>query len=155
MTYNSYIDGCKTRNTWLEVLLKLRLFRPGLILNLRQQVITMSTLTLTWRTPRAKIAASHASTTASILQGLSKHHSLEVRMAVADNENTSANTSMQLAHDSNADLRYAMAENHHMHKSILDFLTKDINPFVADRAQKTILRLKQEISKLASQLKNN
>jgi hypothetical protein len=105
---------------------------------------------LTWGTPAARIAASHASTTASILHCLSKHHSLKVRMAVADNENTGINTSMQLAQSNDSDLRYAIAENHHIHKSVLAFLTKDINPFVADRAQKTILRLKQEISKLTS-----
>ncbi len=108
----------------------------------------MATLTRTLGLMGAKYVASNAFTTASVLNRLSMHHNLQVRIAVADNENTSAFTSMQLAKDASADLRYAIAENHHVHRSILDFLTKDINPFVADRAQKTILRLKKEIAKL-------
>lgn len=104
----------------------------------------MSTLTRTLGLLGAKYTASNASTTASVLNRLATHHNLQVRMSVADNENTSARTSMQLAKDENADLRYAIAENHHIHRSILDYLTKDINPFVADRAQKTLLRLKRD-----------
>jgi hypothetical protein len=55
---------------------------------------------------------------------------------------------MQLAQDINADLRYALTENHHLDQSILDFLALDGNPFVADRARRTILRLKQAIPKI-------
>ncbi len=95
----------------------------------------------------SKYVASHASTSASTLHGLSKHRDVQVRIAVADNENTSINTSMQLAKDDNPDLRYALAENHHIAKNILDVLAVDENPFVASRAQKTILRLKQAIPK--------
>jgi hypothetical protein len=108
----------------------------------------MAIFTRTWGLSGAKYTASNASTTAAVLDRLSTHQNLQVRMAVADNENTSLLTSMHLAKDANADLRYALAENHHVHRRTLDFLTKDINPFVADRAQKTLLRLKSEIAHL-------
>lgn len=85
-------------------------------------------------------------TSAAVLHYLSKHYDVEVRMAVADNKNTHAITAMQLARDDNPDLRYALAENHQLDSRILDMLTKDENPFVADRAQKTLLRIKQVIS---------
>jgi len=113
----------------------------------------MATIVRTWGNANAKYVASNASTSASILDRLSKHGNVQVRIAVGDNENTSRNTSMQLAQDDNPDLRYAMAENHHIHKDVLDFLAKDLNPFVANRAQKTILRLKQAVPLLAEALK--
>lgn len=99
----------------------------------------------TWGEAKANDIASHASTSASVLNRLSKHSNVKVRMAVADNENTGINTSRLLAEDGNADLRYGMAENHHIDRSILEFLATDANPFVADRAQKTILRIEQAI----------
>ncbi len=102
---------------------------------------------------KANYIASNASTSASVLSHLSKHCDVRVRTAVADNENTNANTSMQLAQDDNADLRYAMAENHHIGRAVLDFLALDTNPFVANRAQKTILRLKQAMPELVHTLK--
>ncbi len=104
----------------------------------------MNTLIKTLRQVNANYIASHASTSAAVLHNLSQHKDVQVRTSVADNENTSANTSMQLAGDANADLRYALAENHHIDRDTLDFLALDGNPFVADRAQRTILRLKQE-----------
>jgi len=96
----------------------------------------------------ANYIASHAATSVSVLHRLSKHKDVKVRIAVADNENTSTDTSMQLAHDDNADLRYALADNHHINRGTLDFLAMDENPFVADRARRTILRLKQAIPTL-------
>ena len=106
----------------------------------------MNTLIKTLRKATANYIAGQASTSAAVLHNLSKHNDVKVRTSVADNENTSANTSMQLAGDANADLRYALAENHQLDSRILDILAKDENPFVADRAQKTLLRLKQAIS---------
>ena len=61
---------------------------------------------------------------------------LRVRTAVADNQNTSTSTYMELAHDDAADLRYAMAENHHLDNGYLKFFTLDINPFVAYKRKK-------------------
>lgn len=89
--------------------------------------------------------ANHPTTSAIVLHRLSQHNDVEVRMAVADHKNTHTITSMQLAQDDNPDLRYALAENHQIDSSILDILAKDENPFVANRAQKTLLRLKQAI----------
>jgi hypothetical protein len=97
-----------------------------------------------WDTDDANYVANHSATPAVVLHGLSQHSDVEVRMAVADNKNTHAITTMQLAQDDNPDLRYALAENHQIDSDILDILVKDENPFVADRAQKTLLRLKQE-----------
>jgi len=101
----------------------------------------MATSMETWEMNGAKDIASRASTPASVLHRLSLHTNMQVRMAVADNENTGVHTSMHLAQDGSADLRYALAENHHIDGRILDFLAKDTNPFVAYRAQKTISRL--------------
>ena len=100
----------------------------------------------TWDMNDANYIASHPATSAIVLHRLSQHSNVEVRMAVADNKNTHTITSMQLAQDDNADLRYALAENHQIDSGILDILASDENPFVADRAQKTLLRLKQAIS---------
>ena len=85
--------------------------------------------------------ASYATTSTAVLKQLSRHKDVKVRTAVADNQNTSANTYMELAQDGDVDLRYAMAENHHIDKRTLNCLALDINPFVAYRAQKTLLRL--------------
>ncbi len=93
--------------------------------------------------------AGYAATSAAVLHQLSKHCNVQVRIAVADNENTSAITSMILARDDNPDLRYALAENHHIDRSILDLLATDANPFVADRARRTILRLKEAVNPLS------
>jgi len=49
---------------------------------------------------------------------------------------------MSLACDSSPDLRYAMSENHNIHKDVLNLLADDDNPFVAHRARKTLERLK-------------
>jgi hypothetical protein len=98
-----------------------------------------------WDMNDANYIANHPATSAIVLHRLSQHNDVEVRMAVADNKNTHTITSMQLAQDNNADLRYALAENHQIDGSILNFLAIDENPFVAYRAQKTLLRLKQAI----------
>ena len=88
--------------------------------------------------------ANHPDTPPIVLHHLAQHHDVEVRMAVADHKNTPTITAMQLTQDNNPDLRYALAENHQIDSGILDILTRDENPYVADRAQKTLLRLKQE-----------
>jgi hypothetical protein len=91
----------------------------------------------------ANYIANHPATEPIVLHRLSQHKDVEVRMAVADHKNTHIITAMQLAWDENPDLRYALAENHQIDSGILDILTKDENPYVADRAQKTLLRLQQ------------
>ena len=91
----------------------------------------------------ATYMASDPSALASDLHRLAQHTDLDVRMAVADNRNTHVMTAMRLAQDNNLDLRYALAENHQINSDVLALLAKDDNPFIADRAQKTLLRLSQ------------
>ena len=98
-----------------------------------------------WDMDDASDIANHPATSAIVLHRLSQHSDVEVRMAVADHKNTHIITAMQLARDDNLDLRYAIAENHQIDSGILDILAGDENPFVADRAQKTLLRLQQAI----------
>ncbi len=99
-----------------------------------------------WDMNDAYCIVNHYDTSAIVLHRLSKHDDLEVRMAVAEHKNTHAITFMQLAKDDHPDIRYTIAENHQIETGILDILAKDENPFVAERAQKTLLRLRQEHS---------
>ena len=98
-----------------------------------------------WDINDASDIANHPATSAIVLHRLSQHNDVEVRMAVADHKNTHIITTMQLAKDDNPDLRYALAENHQIDGGVLNILAGDENPFVADRAQKTLSRLKQAI----------
>jgi hypothetical protein len=98
-----------------------------------------------WELDNADYIANHPATTPIVLHRLSQHKDVEVRMAVADHKNTHIITAMQLAWDDNPDLRFVLAENHQIDSGILDILAKDENPYVADRAQKTLLRLQQAI----------
>jgi hypothetical protein len=92
-------------------------------------------------TDRVMQAAENPATLPDILSLLADSCNLEVRMAVADNKNTLLETMMMLAQDESADLRYQLAESHNIHYSVLKVLAKDSNPFVADRAQRTLARL--------------
>jgi hypothetical protein len=107
----------------------------------KHQVTTMATSD----TNDDNYIANHPATSAIDLHRLSQHSDVEVRMAVADNKNTHIITTAQLAQDDNPDLRYALAENHQIDSGILNILARDENPYVADRAQKTLLRLQQAI----------
>ena len=48
---------------------------------------------------------------------------------------------MLLANDEDADVRYALAENHNISRAVLNKLEGDSNPYVADRATKTLQRI--------------
>jgi len=76
-----------------------------------------------------------------VLSYLSKHKDAEIRTCVADNALTPLSTLQQLAADADVNVRYAIAENHNICRSILTFLTEDENPYVACRAAKTLLRI--------------
>jgi hypothetical protein len=52
---------------------------------------------------------------------------------------------MQLAVDLDADLRYALAENHNINEGVLELLANDTNPYVADRARRTLTRLTKQL----------
>jgi hypothetical protein len=65
----------------------------------------------------------------------------EIQIAVADHPETTSDVLLQLAQDSNPDVRFAIAENHNADVEILKLLSQDDNPFVAARARKTLRRL--------------
>ncbi len=85
--------------------------------------------------------AENPSTPAQALHKLAKSLDVGVRTAIADHINTSIETIMFLTQDASADLRYALAENHNIDSSALHLLTEDTNPYVAQRALKTLARL--------------
>jgi hypothetical protein len=87
--------------------------------------------------------AEHANTQPDVLDRLSQHQAPDVRIAVADNPSTEVAILHRLATDENADVRYALAENHNVEQTVLLILMGDDNPFVAQRAQKTLLRVRQ------------
>jgi hypothetical protein len=67
-------------------------------------------------------------------------------MAVADHLNTPEDVLMLLAADDNADVRYAIAENHNISRMVLNKLLDDPNPYVVHRAQTTLERLSNDVS---------
>jgi Leucine rich repeat variant len=88
--------------------------------------------------------AENTSMTPSFLEQLASHSDPEVREAVADNPSTPVDTLWLLAGDKCLDVRYALAENHNLPFEILQALCFDDNPYVAARAQTTILRVSHE-----------
>ncbi len=85
--------------------------------------------------------AENPSTSAATLSRLSGHKDPEVRSAVAENTHTSSETVERLSADECADVRFRLAENHNTPHEILEQLSSDENPYVASRAQTTLLRL--------------
>ncbi|HEY9684462.1 MAG TPA: hypothetical protein V6C86_22970 [Oculatellaceae cyanobacterium] len=73
----------------------------------------------------------------------------ELRIAVADQINTTEEVLLLLAEDDNPDVRYAVAENHNISRKVLNLLVADSNPYVACRAQKTLARLAAETISVA------
>lgn len=62
----------------------------------------------------------------------------DVRIGVCDNSCTPAGLLMLLAGSSCVDVRFAIAENSQSPSQILRVLTRDENPYVADRAARTL-----------------
>lgn len=83
-------------------------------------------------------------TPATILAELATSRHIEVREAIADNPATPYGILLSLALGDSVDLRYYMAENHNLPEGILLILMEDDNPYVADRADRTMARLKLE-----------
>ncbi len=75
------------------------------------------------------------------LSRLAFHHDPEVRAAVADNINTPDTCFKRLALDESVDVRYRLAENPYAPLSSLYTVLKDENPYVSQRAKKTLSRL--------------
>ncbi len=71
----------------------------------------------------------------------------EVRTAVAERGNLSMQLQVVLCLDDCADVRYAIAEDPGTAISILRRLSKDNNPYVAHRAQRTLFALAREAIK--------
>jgi hypothetical protein len=78
-----------------------------------------------------------------ILEKLASHPSPEVREAVTENPNLSVESLNLLAKDECVDVRYALAENHNMPSNILYLLIEDENPYVSQRAEQTLERLRR------------
>ena len=85
--------------------------------------------------------AEDSGTPQDTLASLAIHTLLDVRQAVCDNPNTSAETLRLLCNDYDPDVRYVLASNHNIQLEILSVLVEDENPYVAARAQQTIKHL--------------
>ncbi len=95
--------------------------------------------------------AENRNTALETLELLANHPSSEVRIAVAENPASTLALCLQLVEDSSVDLRFSMAENANMPAAILWLLSKDENAYVAERAKKTISRLRENTKKLRRQ----
>jgi len=89
---------------------------------------------------RARVAENPA-TPELLLQDLSRDRNEEVRIAVGRNPATPLRVILQLAFDQHDDVRYSLAENASTHLIILLCLANDENPYVSDRALKTMQRI--------------
>ncbi len=84
----------------------------------------------------------HPNTPAQVLFELANHASSEVRAQVADNPNTSYEAIMLLVKDESIDVRLSLAQCYHLGTAVLESLTEDENPYVCNRAETTLQRLK-------------
>ncbi len=92
--------------------------------------------------------AEHPRAHSVTLSRLANHEDSQVRAAVAENMNTSMKTIWKLVRDPSADVRLRLAESYTVPIAVLKVLLEDENPYVADRAQKTLLRLMREVTDL-------
>lgn len=83
----------------------------------------------------------HVRNCPTLLAKFSRHSSTAVRTAVAENLYTDLATMFTLCGDADLDLRYSIAENPHAPIAILQKLTGDANPYIAERARRTVTRL--------------
>jgi len=84
-----------------------------------------------------------------ILDGLnSRSCNAQTRMDLGDSADTPLEALVLLTKDENADVRFALAENHNIHRSVLDLLVDDTNPYVAFRAKRTLARLEGAATKV-------
>jgi hypothetical protein len=90
--------------------------------------------------------AENPNTPMEVLEELARHPCPYVRAALCENENTPARILTMLADDEHVDVRYSLAENHNTPQAVLTRLAHDENPYVADRAQRTILRVRSTVT---------
>jgi len=83
----------------------------------------------------------HRNAPLPLLVAMVGHPDPRVRTAVADNPMAPPELLRRLCQDRDIDVRFQMAENHSLTADILNFLAQDENPYVADRARKTLDRL--------------
>lgn len=88
----------------------------------------------------------HPHTPGFVLMELAQHPSAEVRAQVVDNANTPKEAVLQLLNDESIDVRLSLAECYHLGVSVLEMLVDDENPYVCDRAESTLQRLKASTS---------
>jgi chromosome condensin MukBEF complex kleisin-like MukF subunit len=82
------------------------------------------------------------------LARLANHADQQVRAAVAENANSSIKTIWRLARDTSVDVRLRVAESYYVPVTVLRVLAMDENPYVQQRAQKTITRIVEEVNTL-------
>ena len=92
--------------------------------------------------------AGNPQTSGATLKRLSQSTANEVRAAVADNTNADEDTIKALARDEHIDVRFRLAENPNLATEILDQLAHDDNPYVAYRAQMTLVRVTSQTAVL-------
>jgi hypothetical protein len=85
--------------------------------------------------------ADNPNTSKRTLRQLACHPAASVRAAVAENVTAPAEALEILVTDDDIDVRYRLAENPNVQMAILESLTEDSNPYVAERARRTINRL--------------
>jgi hypothetical protein len=108
-----------------------------------------------------KRIAGNPNCPAELIAEIARHPLPEVRLAVCDNPFVPESVMVLLIEDTSADVRYALAENHNLSSEILERLSNDENPYVANRATRTLQRLNKSKGKkgqvfpwLAKQLTN-
>ncbi len=116
-------------------------YLPGL-----NQVISnkFSAVSKLWRELSTRTALrliDHPYTPGDVLLELAHHPDADVRAQVADNANTPLEAIMMLVKDESIDVRMSLAECYHLGVAVLELLLEDENPYVCDRAEKTLQRL--------------
>ena len=98
--------------------------------------------------------AENPNTSSQTLSRLAQHEDSEVRMAVAENANCPALCMEKLAEDPCSDVRYRLAENPHAPLTVLYKALKDENPYVSQRARKTLARILTNTISVSAHLMN-
>lgn len=88
--------------------------------------------------------AENANASPELLDILSCHPCCEVRMAVADNQASSICTVWKLVDDRCLDIPFRLAESAHTPHEVLEWLTEFENPYISDRACRTLERKKTD-----------
>ena len=94
------------------------------------------------RAQRLLVRLAESVRTERTIEELARHEHPEVRIAVTENLHTPDRIMLSLAADSHLDVRYAVADNPRSPVEALLLLEENENPYVADRARRTIANLK-------------